>query len=159
MTKPRVKLTPYGDFVHYKRVAPTTWQRHHFFRKKKCVKTFYCFNVSSYIIFFVKYLFKTNVDIGNDLNVLNILSKIKLHCVTSIINVNPCGVHSFCKRPNIVYSLINMRKFYQRVNCIVSRAKLHEPFRSSFSLHATKCYIIFDTLQKNLFRENKIWSA
>ena len=34
----------------------------------------------------------------------------KLHWVASKVYMNPFGVHSFCTRPNVIYTSINLRK-------------------------------------------------
>ena len=69
----------------------------------------YCFNFSAYMRFFIKVSVKKNVNIKNKLFFL-CLSKGKLDWVTYKIYMNPCGVHSLCTRPNVVYTSINFSK-------------------------------------------------
>ena len=71
---------------------------------------FNCFNFSVYIRFFVKVLIETTTNIMSELNFSDFYRS--LNClVASKVYMNPeFRVPSFCTRPNVVYTLINLRK-------------------------------------------------
>ena len=76
-------------------------------RKTEC-KMFYCFYFIVYIRLFIL-LIEANVNISNEHKFSDIL-ECKLHWVTSKVYMTHFEVHLLCMQPNVVYSLINLRK-------------------------------------------------
>ena len=60
------------------------------------MRIFYCFNFSTYFRIFVKVLTERNVNISNEFNFSDVLSKCKLH-----LSLARTPKHSLCARPSV----------------------------------------------------------